>query len=117
VVFISFPWRADAAAAADFCCCCCAARWCAGGTQSLAFRPKTAWFLASKYLLPSAPPPASLRLLPSAVVPLRLQLRCCCRLLLFRCGRKKNPFDGEKKNFFRRGYIDLRMHEEGYRAY
>jgi hypothetical protein len=27
---------------------------------------------------------------------------------------KKKPFDG-KKNFFRRGYIDLRMHEEGYR--
>jgi hypothetical protein len=24
---------------------------------------------------------------------------------------------GGKKNFFRRGYIDLRMHEEGYRVY
>ena len=23
---------------------------------------------------------------------------------------------GEKKNFFRRGYIDLRMHEEGFRG-
>jgi hypothetical protein len=43
-------------------------------------------------------------LLPSAVVPLRLK-------------KKKNPFDGGEKNFFRRGYIDLRMHEEGYRAY
>ena len=29
---------------------------------------------------------------------------------------KKNPFDGEKKNFFLRGYIDLRMHEEGVRV-
>jgi hypothetical protein len=28
---------------------------------------------------------------------------------------KKKPFDGKKKYFFRRGYIDLRMHEEGYR--
>jgi hypothetical protein len=39
----------------------------------------------------------------------------CCRLLLFRCGWKKKPFDGGK-NFFRRGYIDLRMHEEGVRV-
>jgi hypothetical protein len=39
--------------------------------------------------------------LPSAVVPLPL---------------KKKTFDGGKKNFFRRGYIDLRIHEEGVRV-
>ena len=56
--------------------------------------------------------------------PRRHRPRCgCCRLLLFRYGcllpsavvplrLKKNLLRG-KKNFFRRGYIDLRMHEEG----
>ena len=36
------------------------------------------------------------------------------RLLLLMMGKKKNLLMG-KKNFFRRGYMDLRMHEEGYR--
>jgi hypothetical protein len=61
----------------------------------------------------TAPSPASLWLLPSAVVVLLLPAAVCC---CFAAAEKKKPFDGGK-NFFRRGYIDLRMHEEGYRAY
>jgi hypothetical protein len=60
--------------------------WRLGGTQSLAVRPKTAG---------------------SSKVPSN-QLRALLRV-------EKNPFDGGK-NFFRRGYIDLRMHEEGIRV-
>jgi hypothetical protein len=72
--------------------------------RSLAVRPGATHFtcLLSKYLQLRAffPLLGCCCLLPSAVVPLRL---------------KKKPFDGGK-NFFRRGYIDLRMHEEGVRV-
>ena len=60
--------------------------WRLGGTQSLAVRPKTAG---------------------SSKVPSN-QLRALLRV-------EKKPFDGGK-NFFRRGYIDLRMNEEGIRV-
>jgi hypothetical protein len=41
----------------------------------------------------TAPPPASLWLLPSAVVPLRLSAAvCCCS-----ASAEKNPFEGKKK--------------------
>jgi hypothetical protein len=42
---------------------------------------------------------------------------CCCSSAVVPLRLKKKPFDGGEKNFFRRGYNDLRMHEEGYRAY
>jgi hypothetical protein len=42
-------------------------------------------------------------------LPYQLHAAISCTLRV-----EKNTFDGEK-NFFRREYIDLRMHEEDYR--